>query len=160
MTGEDALKRAARSIGSRPVEEFFLALLLQHPDLQLDTGELLADYFENSENRAIFDKWQEFHNSALIQQSLDATIQEHFDSLLKKHIPPDSLQEKYNQVLLRLREDYVRNIVRRKSEAFELEDARGAVSDIQDQGIDDIIKLREIFYLKVDKSKEGKNEKS
>ena len=69
------------------------------------------------------------------------------------------MQEKYNQVLLRLREDYVRNIVRRKSEAFELEDARGAVSDIQDQGIDDIIKLREIFYLKVDKSKEGKNEK-
>jgi DNA primase len=159
MTGEDALKRAARSIGSRPVEEFLLALLLQNPDLQVDTGELLADYFENSENRAIFNKWQEFHNSAVIHQSLDATIQEHFDSLLKKHIPPDSLQEKYNQVLLRLREDYVRNIVRRKSEAFELEDARGAVSDIQDKGIDDIIKLKEIFYLKVDKSKEGKNEK-
>ena len=67
MTGEDALKRATRSIGSRPVEEFLLALLLQNPDLQLDTGELLADYFENSENRAIFNKWQEFHNSALIQ---------------------------------------------------------------------------------------------
>ncbi len=97
----------------------------------------------------------------IIQESLDPAIQEHFDSLLKKTIPPDSVEEKYNQVLLRLqRRFYSQYIERRKSEAFELEEARGAVSDIQEKGIDDSIKLREIFYQKADKSKEEKNEKT
>jgi DNA primase len=159
ITREDALKRAARSIGSRPIEEFLLALLLQNPSLEINSQELLADYFENSENRVIFIRWQESHDPNLMQKSLDPAVLEHFESLLKKNIPPDSLAEKYNQVLLRLREDFIRNTERRKSEAFELEEAGGIVADIQEKGIDDIIKLREIFYQKVDKSKEGKNEK-
>jgi len=159
ITGDDALKRAARSATSRPVEEFLLALILQNPDLKVNTRDLLLDYFENSENRAIFSKWQQFHEITLIRESLDAVIQEHLELLLKRNIPPGSTEEKFNQVLLRLREDFIRNIERRKSQAFELEEDRGAVSNLQEQGIDDIIKLREIFYKKVDKSKEDKNEK-
>jgi DNA primase len=158
ITRTDAFKRATSAIGSRPVEEFLLALLLQNPGLKIGSGELLADYFENSENRAIFIKWQETRDTGLIHDSLDPAIQEHFDLLLKKTIPPASLEEKYNQVLLRLREDFIRNIERRKSDAFEMEEAKGSVSDLQEKGIDDIIKLREIFYQKVDKSKEGKDE--
>jgi len=159
VTGEEAMKRAVRSAGSRPIEEFLLALILQNPDLKIDIEDIVLDYFENSENRTIFIKWQELRDTTLLQQSLDTLVQEHLDSLLKKKIPPGSIEEKYNQVLLRLREDFIRNIERRKSVAFELEEGRGALADIQEKGIDDIIKLREIFYKRVDKSKEGKNEK-
>ena len=159
VTGEEAMKRAVRSAGSRPIEEFLLALILQNPDLKIDIEDIVLDYFENSENRTIFIKWQELRDTTLLQQSLDTLVQEHLDSLLKKKIPPGSILEKYNQVLLRLREDFIRNIERRKSAAFELEEGRGALADIQEKGIDDIIKLREIFYKRVDKSKEGKNEK-
>lgn len=153
---EYALRRATRSLGSRPIEEFLLALLVQNPELKFNTQELLADYFENSENRAIFIKWQELRDANQLHESLDPAVQEHLDSLSKKKIPPDSLEEKYNQVFLRLREDFIRNLERRKSEAFELEEAKGGVLDIQEKGIDDIMKLREIFYQKVDKSKEDK----
>jgi DNA primase len=159
LTKEDTFKRVTRSIGARPVEEFFLALLLQHPELKINPDELSVEYFENSENRVIFNKWQEFHDPSSIQQSLDPSVKEHFDSLLRKKIPPDFIEEKYHQVLLRLREDFIRSIGRQKSEALELEEARGTVFDIQEKGIDDSIKLREIFYQKVDKSKEDKNEK-
>jgi DNA primase len=159
ISGEDAFKRTARSVASRPVEEYLLALLLQNPELEAEPQDLIADYFENSENRAIFNKWQELRDLSLLQQSFDVGVQEHLDSLLKKKIPPDSIEAKYNQVLMRLREDFIRNNERRKSAAFELEEGRGALSDIQEKGIDDIIILREIFYKKVDKSKEGKDEK-
>lgn len=158
ITRENALKRATHSLNSRPVEEFLLALLLQNPELKINSQELLADYFENSENRVILVKWKEFGDATLIHDSLDPLIKEHFDMLLKKNIPPDYIDEKYHQALLRLREDFIRSAERRKAQAFELEAARGSVFDIQEKGIDDSIKLRDIFYQKADKTNEGKNE--
>jgi DNA primase len=156
LNEEDGLKRITRSIASNQIEEFMLALLLQHPELRLKAQELLAEYFENSENRVIFNKWQRIDDKIAIRESLDPITQEHFDNIVKKNIPPDFIEEKFNQVLLRLREDSIRNTERRKAEALEHEKSKGTVSDIQEKGIEDSIKLREIFYQKVDKSREVK----
>ena len=55
---------------SSPKEEYCLALLLQHPELRNSAGELLPEYFENSENREIFIAWQESDKIEYSEKSL------------------------------------------------------------------------------------------
>ncbi|MFC1921181.1 DNA primase [Chloroflexota bacterium] len=106
---------AVQPLLSRPVEEQFLALLLQHPELKsLDTG-ILPEYFENSENREIYFTWRRVEDPALIKDELDDTLCEHVDSLMKKSVLATQIEERYNRYVLRLREEYLRGLARKRA---------------------------------------------
>ena len=48
-SSQEAIARALRPIVSAPVEEYCLALLLQHPELKGNSQDLSPEYFEKSE---------------------------------------------------------------------------------------------------------------
>ncbi|GAH54537.1 unnamed protein product, partial [marine sediment metagenome] len=95
---------------SSPVEEYCLALLLQHAELKARCQELLPEYFENSENREIFITWQKTSNLSSLKEELDSTIWEHFDYLITKSLPATQVEQRYASSLLRLREIYLRSL--------------------------------------------------
>jgi DNA primase len=132
---------------SRLLEEYCLALLLQHPELRDSSGELSPDYFEHSENREIFAAWR--HNTDLpsLRASLDAALGQHLDTLAAKAIPPASprkLERDLAGCTLRLREQQLRakeellSLEAREVDAVELDRLR-------EQGTDIGNSLRQVF---------------
>ena len=81
---------------SHPLEEYCLALLLQHPGLRERGMALPTDYFEGTENRELFLAWQNTTDAdgfERIRQGLDVSLQEHLDALMSRVIPPASERE-------------------------------------------------------------------
>jgi DNA primase len=148
-TGPLAVQRATRTIRSSPVEEYLLALLLQHPELKARSHEISGNYFESSENRVIFDIWQVSEDPAVMAGSLDAAVQEHLNSLIARQLPGDQIEERYADCVLRLRERYLRNLKRKHEEALALEaesgDTSAVLARLQEQGIEINEELKKIF---------------
>jgi len=69
---------------SSPLEQYCLALLLQYPELKSEIAELLPEYFENTENREIYEKWQRSDNIDSLRNSLDTTLQEYLGNLINR----------------------------------------------------------------------------
>jgi len=112
-------ERAAPPLYSHPVEEDCLALLLQHPELRdMDVG-LSPEYFINSENREIFIVWQQVDDLPSFRENLDSALQNHLDTLINKKILATPVEERYNEYVLRLREDYLRGLARKRASASE-----------------------------------------
>ena len=144
-----AVQKATRAIKSNPVEEYILTILLQHPEIKTKCRDLLAEYFENSENRAIFDLYQLAAEPAIARESLDPAIQEHFDSLVSRKLPGNEIESRYSECLLRLRERYLRNIKRRQEEALALEaesgDRAAVLAKLEELGTGEDQELKKIF---------------
>jgi len=150
-----AAQKATRSVRSSPVEEYILALLLQHPELKTAaTGseKLLSEYFENSENRAIFDRWHLSEESSMDRESLEPAIREHLDALMGRNLPDEQILSRYTDCVLRLREIYLRNLKRKQEAvlAFEAEsgDTNSVLAKLQEQGNEINNELAKIFYLR------------
>jgi DNA primase len=76
-----------------PLEEYCLSLLLQQPGLRERGEGLLADYFEGTENRGLFLAWRDCPDAEVLGHSLDASLQEHLNSLIMRALPPASEKE-------------------------------------------------------------------
>ncbi len=143
------------SYTSSPLEQFFLALLLQHPELKSKTVELSSDCFECSENRILFQKWQESDNIPSLKENLDSVLYEYLDSLLAKTLPPTLrendtvLYETFNDCIVRLQEKRLRNLEIKKQELLAIEAELGGVeaqlARLEEQGIEITKQLKEIF---------------
>ncbi len=96
-------------------EEYCLALLLRSPELRVTGQDLTPEYFQNSENREIFVAWRD-KNGTLdeIKQEVDITIHDHLSELVNKNIPPTGIEKKYADIVLRLREEFLRNLERKR----------------------------------------------
>ena len=95
-----------------PLEEYCLALVLQHPDLfrppgssdseneeeSIETGQQADDrdptldmrleYFRRVDNREVFTNWLKCSTLDMLRDSLDEELQEHITHLLAKDLPP------------------------------------------------------------------------
>jgi DNA primase len=144
-----AVQKATRAISSNPMEEYILTILLQHPEMKAKSRDLAAEYFENSENRAIFDIWQLSSQSALTQDLLDPAIQEHFNSLISRELPGSEIEPRYADCVLRLRERYLRNLKRKQSDALALEaesgDRAAVLAKLEELGTKNDEELKKIF---------------
>lgn len=150
---------------SSPVEEYCLALLLQHPELRdarynRDQG-LRLEYFENSENREIFTAWSETTNPAPIgalRERIDSTLWEHLDTLVNKNIPATRIEQKYASCVLRLREKFLRGLEKKREAILTLEAEAGGTSaelaKLQEQGTEISTELKEVFTLKAKRGQE------
>jgi len=70
------------------VEEYCLALLLQHPELRIKAEKLTPDHFERSENRAVFAAWRDSSSNHELAEAIDTDLSEHFEVLIDKELPP------------------------------------------------------------------------
>ena len=152
---QETITATARPLLSHPTEEDCLALLLKHPELKSKDGSLLPEYFENSENREIFVVWQQADDLSSIKEKLDPALWEHLDSLVNRNILATQIEERYNKYVLRLREEYLRGLERKRETVFALEaEAGGAGADLaklKEEGIEPSIRLGEVFTQKARK---------
>jgi DNA primase len=150
---------------SSPVEEYCLALLLQHPELRdprYNRGQSLrVEYFENSENREIFTAWRETTDPDTIgalRERIDSALREHLDSLVNKNIPASHIEQKYASCVLGLREKFLRNLEKKREAILTLEAEAGGTSaelaKLQEQGIEISTELKEVFTLKAKRGQE------
>ncbi|TET26419.1 MAG: DNA primase [Dehalococcoidia bacterium] len=149
---EEATSRVLPPIFASPLEEYCLALLLQHPELKAGDEGLLAEYFENSENRAIFIARQKTGNIASLKKNLDDAIHEHLDFLTTKDLLVSSeaeIRDSLADCILRLRGKFLQGLAAKREEALSLEPPSGLteaeLAKLQEPAREISAKLGEVF---------------
>jgi len=138
-------------LSSSPVEEYCLALLLQHPELKASAQELSSEYFENSENREIFIAWQRSDKIESLKAGLEPAIHGHLDSLLTRKLISNKIEQKYAECALRLREKFLRSLNAKIDAVLEETKAGGGVADLvrlREEGIAVDSQLKEVLAQK------------
>ena len=148
----EAVTRAMHPFLSSPIEEYCLALLLQHPELKENYQGLSPEYFGNSENREIFVAWQQTNDIPSLKGELDIPIHEHLNFLITKSLPATQIEQKWAKCTLRLREEFLRSLEAKRREVLAQEaESKGTTAELaklEEQGIEVSIQLREIFMQK------------
>ncbi len=108
--------RALRTLMSSPREEYCLALLLKYPELKNQQEDLAPEYFENSENREIFNTWREADDLSSLKENLDAAIHEHLDAIIGKRLPADRVEQRYTDCVRELKIKYLKSLAAKKAE--------------------------------------------
>ncbi len=149
---QERVTRALHPLLSSPVEEYCLALLLQHPELKGRNEGLLPEYFENSENREIFTAWQQANDLSSLRDGLDSAVWEHLDSLMTRSLPANQIEQKYANCALRLREKFLRSLEVKRAGVLALEAESGGsaaeLAKLEEQGIEVSVQLGEVFTQK------------
>ncbi len=156
----ESIAQTLRSLWSSPVEEYCLALLFQHPALKSLSQQPSPEYFQNSENRAIFSAWQQASDLSSLKDKLDPAIWGHLDYLLsylkKRGVPTNQIEARYVNCVLRLREEFLRNLEVKRGAALALEAELGGttaeLAKLEEQGIEVSTQLGEVFSQKRGKS--------
>ncbi len=134
---------------SSPLEEYCLALLLQHPELKSYHSQLLPDYFENSENRETFIAFRETEELSSAKDRLDSTIWEHLDHLMNKELPSDNIEQKLVDCISRLKLIYLKGLEMKREAIFSSEAAaKGSGAELvklKKQGIEGSNQMRDIY---------------
>jgi hypothetical protein len=152
--GSSGEEGAAKALVASPREEYCLALLLKHPELKQRGLELPLDYFENSENREIFLAWKDNCDCLpdMLKEKVDIDVREHLEHIVGKSIPVTRIEEKYEQSVLMLREEYLRNLERKREAVLALEAESGGtaaeLAKLQEQGAGVSAELKQVFGLR------------
>jgi len=149
---QEAIARAKQPLQSSPVEEYCLALLLQHPELKAQSQVLAPEYFENSENREIFIVWRKANDLLSLKDKLDAAVWEYADSLSAKNLPANRIEQRFADLTLRLKEKFLRSLEAKREAVLALEAESGGtaaeLAKLQGQGIEVSVQLGELFSQK------------
>ena len=137
---------------SQPLEEYCLTLLLQFPKLKSFKHKIKPEYFENSENREVFFALSKMEDLNNIKTSLDSSIWDYLDKLIKREVPPDKIEQKMSFCILRLHEKFLRKLEMKREVIFAAEAASkgstAGLSKLEEQGIGNSNELREVFSKK------------
>jgi DNA primase len=137
---------------SNPIEDYCLALLLQHPELNVKDEELLPEYFESSQNREIFIARRQSAKIEELRERLDPATHENLDALLGKSLSPNKIAPKYAECALRLRERYLRGLAAKIEVVLAQEAESGGraadLAKLKEQGIEVNSQLGEVFARK------------
>jgi len=102
---------ARRALFSNQREEYCLALLIQHPQLKKNTGELRTEYFSGTENALIFSLLSTGKDIQAVKSELDAATLEHMERLASRPIIPGDLERKLEECVLLMKENYLRTLM-------------------------------------------------
>jgi DNA primase len=158
---EPATTQIPRLLFSNPPEEYCLRLLLHHPELVDMIEGLLPEHFKNSQNREIFIAWQKVQDLPLLKENLDPVLWEQVESLISVDVIDNKVEDKLANVILRLREQYLRDQEEERAAAFAAvaEDAgTGAdLARLKEEGIEATTQLKQVFEQKArgHRSKKG-----
>ena len=149
---EPATTRTTRFLFSNPLEEYCLRLLLHHPELVDMSEGLLPGYFQNSQNREIFITWKEVKDLPLLKEKLDPALWEQLDSLISLEVIENKVEDKLADVILRLREQYLRDQKEQRTAVFtaatEEEGTDANLARFQKEEIEANTQLQEVFEQK------------
>jgi DNA primase len=152
--------KAAQPLLSNPIEDYCLALLLQHPELNVKDEELLPEYFESSPNREIFIARRQSAKIEELRERLDPATHENLDALLGKSLSLNRIAPKYAECALRLRERYLRSLAAKIEVVLAQEAESGGraadLAKLKEQGIEVNSQLGEVFARKRQRQLEQK----
>ncbi len=137
-------------LGARPLETYFLAMLLQWPELRGNLNDVEPDLFDNSENRAIFEAWLQHPDNEEIKGAVVPELQEYLSSLLGKKIPLPAEEDRKKaskDCILRLHEYRLKNLKIKEGIALAHPEGPGDPK-ILENGIELNTKLKKLFEQK------------
>jgi len=141
-----------RPLLAEPIEEYCLALLLQHPELKAQCPGLLPEYFADTQNREIFVAYMKVKDVKLIKEELDSALHDYVDSLVKKDLPATQIEQKFTQCSQRLQEKFLRSLQAKNTEALALAAESGGpaaeLAKLEEQGTKISAQLGEVFAQK------------
>jgi len=153
---------AATLYSSARIEEECLSLLLQHPELKDGTQDLLPDYFQNSQNREIFAAWKDSPDLEALKERLDPAMWEHVDGLASRPLLASNLDRRLPAYVLRLREEYLRDLKSREAAALSRTGEENGDSDalatLEEEALQRNAQLREVFTQKARSGRSGRDE--
>ena len=161
----EAVKQAVKPLTSNPLEENYLALLLQHPEFKNRNSDLLPEHFENSANREIFSALRGMGSDpASLRETIDTPLREYLDALINKPVLATRIEERYNDYVLSLKREYFRNLERKRAATLALEAESGGAAAglamLKEQGIEASSGLREVFTQQGRKGRQGRPQKN
>ncbi|MEK7873879.1 MAG: DNA primase [Chloroflexota bacterium] len=146
--GAGALAPTKATVNRDPLEEYVLALLLQHPELRALASGALPEHFERPENRELFQCIQK-SGTIDVRQSLDEHLQGHWDSLLTTPHPPldaSEMERAMTETLRRLEERRLRHLKQMEEQALAQEGLSGdELTEMDRQGLQRNEELRVVF---------------
>lgn len=138
-----------------PAEEYCLGLLLQYPGLRTEGMKLNKDYFESSETREIFLKWQQSTDINSLNDNLDSNLHHYLEHLLNKAYPPtlkedeDKQKRVLDDCVIQLHEKLLKNLEFKKAELLAMEAELGGeeaeLARLKELGIEESKQLKEVF---------------
>ena len=128
-----AAAEARKSSVANPVEEYCLAIILKHPELKEQYGDLLPEYFDNQENREVYNVILGCDDPSQIKPSLDNALWEHYDRLAGRELLGNKIEAKLSDAVLRLREEHLKRMAQNRSDTL---------------AVDEGNQLRELFVQK------------
>ena len=156
--GRPSIVQRARSTGSQargatpsaftklerdPMEDYCLALLLQHSELEAASEELRPEYFHRLENREIFNLWERQRRTdqgatevASLQVYVDEELAEHLETLVRKSLPPLDQQRwwhAFQDAVHRLEERYLREL--KTEEGIRFAESPPDLAEASSQGV-------------------------
>ncbi len=111
-----------KPVVTNPVEEYCLSILLKHPELKEQCGELKPEYFNSSENREVYNVILSCCDFAQIKPSLDSALWEHYDRLANHEFLANRLETKLAEAILRLREEHLKRLAQNRSDSPAVEE--------------------------------------
>lgn len=140
-----------KSIFSNPQEELFLALLLRYPEVRGLDECALPEYFDTSENREIFLALnQGCADVDSLKEKLDEAVSDLIEKISKINIPEGMIEEKYNDIVLRLRKKYLQNMELKKAEMLLSEREAGGtaaeLAKLEERGTEITAKILEVNH--------------
>ena len=121
ISSEQATEVLASSAGD-PLEEHLLSLVMQREDLREHAVAMPAEFFHESDNRALFTVWQSSHTLGEISHELGDELTEKAHRLAERELPPSNQArhvEDVTQCVMRLRERHFRRIKKLQTERLQ-----------------------------------------
>ncbi len=168
-TSAKASRRSSKKTAATPqapllsnrLEEYCLSLLLQHPELKQGDDPLLPEYFQNSQNREIFVRWQQAVDLAGLREGMDPSLVETVDSLASGELLDHRLQDKMYECVLLMRKRFIQDQHDKKEHVLAQiavdEGSSATIAHLQDEGTEDIGILR-ATERKTDAIRRGKSQ--
>jgi DNA primase len=155
-----AEKLTARTLLSNRLEEDYLTLILQHPELKQNTTVLSPEYFLNSENREVFNSWSRVDDLDKLKDILNPALHEHLNGIAGRELPSDRLDERDADYRQRLEERYFKKLAEEIGGILAVEVAeKGSGADIaklDEIGIEYSTRLNELYKRKMQRRLESR----
>ncbi|RJO62643.1 MAG: DNA primase [Dehalococcoidia bacterium] len=137
-------QEAGKSSVSSPVEEYCLTVILKHPELREQYGDLLPEFFDSSENREVYNAILGCDDISQVRASLDSALWEHYDRLVGRILLTNKMEAKLADAVLRLREEHLKRQAQNRADTL---------------AVDEGNQLRELFVKKEHLGEEKRRQK-
>ncbi|APV44418.1 DNA primase [Dehalogenimonas formicexedens] len=147
-TGQPA---KAPPIRNHQTENYFLSILVKHPELRSVCAGFRGEYLESIEDREIYRLCLTCDEPGLFKTRLDPAVWQRLEIVSAGPVAEDRLADRLTECALRLEENYLKAAASKIKEILNAEDNRGSASELlryKEQGLSLDSRLAELYKRK------------